>query len=341
MEGELAALARAGVLTHYFEVARDVGLDPAPLLREAGLTRAMLSDPDSNIPLGAAMKLIERSAERSGCGSFGLRMGERRQPADMGPVGLLLQHQATLRDAIQVIQRYEHLINESLSVLAIEEDDLVVIREELAPASGGAAPQSHELAVGVLFRFFGEILGPQWRPLEIRFVHSEPAETAIHRRLFRCPVLFGAEFNGLVIARADFDRRNPQADAQMARYARRFLDAMPDSRGAGIEQHVRNALYILLPAGRGSLRCVADHLGLNVRTLQRRMEDANLTFADILDDVRAELALRHLQNGGYPLNEIADLLGYSSHSAFSRWFGRRFHMSPRAHRLQNSAGRGS
>lgn len=337
----MAGLARAGVLTHYFEVAREVGLDPGPLLREAGLSRAMLNDPDSHIPLAAAMQLLERSAERSGCLSFCLRMVERRQPADLGPVGLLLQHQATLRDGIEAIQRYEHLLNESLAVHAAENDGLVVVREELVAATDGAAPQSHELAVGVLFRLFGEMLGAHWRPLEIRFVHAEPAETEVHRRLFRCPLMFGAEFNGLVIAAADLDRRNPQADVQMARYARRFLDSMPDSRGAGIEQQVRNALFILLPAGRGSLRGVADHLGHNIRTLQRRMEGAGLTFADILDDVRGELALRYLQNGGYPLSQVADLLGYASHSAFSRWFHRRFRMSPRAHRQRLAARSGA
>lgn len=328
----MVAQARAGVLSHYFEVVREHGLDPGPVLREAGLTRGMIADPDGRIPLASAMTLLERSAELSGCQSLGLLMTERRQPADFGPVGLLLQHQATLRDAVEMLSRYEHLLNESLAIHMTEQDGLAIIREELVSGRHGSARQSTELAIGVLFRLCGAVLGPYWRPLEMRFVHAEPPELQVHRRLFRCPIRFGSEFNGLVIEAADLDRKNPEADDQMARYARRYLDAMPASR-AGIEQQVRNALYILLPAGRGSLDNVAAYFGFNARTLQRRLAAAELSFGDLLDDVRAELAERYLRNGGYPISQIADLLGYASASAFTRWFGGRYGRSPNAHRL--------
>src|SRR6478752_3893854 len=118
----MAAQARAGVLAHFFEVIQEHGLDSAPLLREAGLSRDMLSDPDGRIPLAGAMTLLERGAELSGCQSLGLLMTERRQPADFGPVGLLLQHQATLRDSLEMLQRYEHLLNDSLAIHLTERE---------------------------------------------------------------------------------------------------------------------------------------------------------------------------------------------------------------------------
>jgi hypothetical protein len=270
----VAAQVRAGVLTHFFEVIREHSLDPIPLLREAGLTRDMLSDPDGRIPLAGAMTLLERGAELAECPSLALLMTERRQPADFGPVGLLLQHQATLRDSLGMLQRYEHLLNDSLAIHLTEREGVAVIQEELVSGRPGSARQSTELAMGVLFRLCGQVLGPNWRPLEVRFIHAEPPETRVHRRLFRCPLVFGAEFNGFVVDVADLDRQNPDADGQMARYARRYLDSMLASRGGGVQQQVRNALYILLPAGRGSLDAVAASLGFNSRTLQRRLSVA-------------------------------------------------------------------
>jgi len=227
-------------------------------------------------------------------------------------------------------------LNESLAIHMAESDGIAVIREELVSGRPGVARQSTELAVGVLFRMCSAVLGPDWRPLEVHFVHPEAEELQVHRRLFRCPIRFGAEFNGLVVALSDLDRPNARADEQMARYARRYLDAIPAGRVSGVEQQVRNTLYILLPAGRGGLEDVADRLGLNARTLQRRLAASGLNFGNILDDVRAELAERYLVNGAYPISQVADLLGYSSPSAFTRWFGARFGQSPGVFRRKPS-----
>lgn len=333
----MAIQVRAGVLAHFFEVIREHSLDPAPLLRETGLRRDMLSDPDGRIPLAGVVTLLEQSAERAGCPSLALLMTERRQPADFGPVGLLLQHQASLRASVEMLQRYEHLLNDSLAMHLTEQEGVAVLRAELTSGRLGGARQATELSMGVLFRLCRAVLGPTWRPLEVRFVHAEPPETRVHHRLFRCPLVFGAEFNGFVIDGADLDRQNPDADDQMARYARRYLDSMPASRGGGVEQQVRNALYILLPSGRGGLDAVAASLGFNARTLQRRLDLADLTFGGLLDDVRAELAERYLRAGAYPMGEIADLLGYASASAFTRWFGARFGTSPSAFRRSGLA----
>ena len=97
------------MLTNYFEVAAQLELNPQPLLSGVGLSRKLLADPENRIPLSAAVALLEESARVSGCSTFGLRMAELRQLADIGVVSLLLTHQRTLRDALQVLMQYQHL----------------------------------------------------------------------------------------------------------------------------------------------------------------------------------------------------------------------------------------
>lgn len=325
---------RAAALSHYFEVAGSVGIDAAGLLRKAGLSRALLADPARPIPAAAAVRLLEMSAEASGNASFGLLMAEARQMSDFGPVSLLLTHQATLRDALTTIIDYRHLLNEALAMDIEDAGRLAVVREELIYAAGQSARQSTELVIGVVLLLFRVMLGRQWRPQAVHFTHGAPADLAVHRRVFGCRLHFDADFNGLTCFTADLDRPNPQADAEMARYARGFLDALARRGADAVVQDVRKSIYLLLPMGRASAEQVAAGLGLHVRTLQRRLEEHGTAFSTLLDEVRGELARRYVEGTAHPLGRVAGLLGYSNPSAFTRWFIGRFRTTPSQLRAQ-------
>ena len=66
----MTRMVRAAALTNYFEVAHELHLNPRAVLAEAGLTRAMLEDPDRRIPANAAVSLLEKSARAAQCGQM-------------------------------------------------------------------------------------------------------------------------------------------------------------------------------------------------------------------------------------------------------------------------------
>jgi AraC-like DNA-binding protein len=61
---------------------------------------------------------------------------------------------------------------------------------------------------------------------------------------------------------------------------------------------------------------------MSTRTLARRLADEGLTFARILDDLRADLARRYLGEQDLSMSRIAWLLGYQEVSAFTHAFKR-------------------
>jgi len=69
---------RAVSLSSYLEVAASVGLDGQRLLRQAGISPETLADPEQRLPARVAIGLVDRSAELSGCESFGLQMAAAR-----------------------------------------------------------------------------------------------------------------------------------------------------------------------------------------------------------------------------------------------------------------------
>ena len=146
---------------------------------------------------------------------------------------------------------------------------------------------------------------------------------------------FDADFNGIVFRTEDLDAPNPMADPVLVRYAQSVVETTQQGRQASVAQRVRKAIYLMLPSGNATCICVAQGLGRSVRTLQRELDGEGANFTDLLVEVRSELAQRYVRNPDYSVGQIASMLGYNSHSAFTRWFSTLFGYPPEVWREQN------
>ena len=320
----MSGLIRSASLTNFGEVARRAGLDPSRLLAEFGLPQRCLQDPELTVPIDAVRRLLETAADRSGVEAFGLLMAETRKLSNLGPVGLVVREQATVRLALEALARYARQLNEALFITLEESADVVVVREELIVGHTGPIRQSTELAIGVVFRMLRTLLGPDWKPRRVCFAHDAPADRSVHDRLFGCRVEFGHDFNGVVCARRDLEAPNPNADPEMARYARQLLEADAPREGVRASAQVRELVVLLIGSGRCTIDVVAQHMGIDRRTIHRRLSAEQETFSGIVDAVRRELAVRYIKDRSRSLAEVSSMLGFSAPSGFSRWYRRQF-----------------
>jgi AraC-like DNA-binding protein len=76
----------------------------------------------------------------------------------------------------------------------------------------------------------------------------------------------------------------------------------------------------LLPEGEPRLHGVAGHLHMSSRSLQRRLELEGISFGEIRQHTKLKLARLYLEQSSKSMSDIAYLLGFSSHSSFSRAF---------------------
>ena len=337
----MSLLVRAACLTNYSEVARAGGLDPARMLLDAGLSPSILSEPDLMIPVERVGQLLHASALQSGNESFGLCMAESRLLSNLGAVGLLIRDQATLRDSLNVLMRYQAQLNDSLSLVIEESAGVVVLREEVRAGSAHQPTRQRiELALGVMLRLMRQFLGAGWQPRRVCFEHAAPRDTSVHLRLFGQCVEFGWDFNCIVCAKADLDARNPSADPAMARYAQQLLDASVEPQRATILEDVRRTILLLMPSGRCSIEQVAEHMGVACRTVQRGLAKEGQSFSAMVNEIRKELAARHVIESDRPLTEVAMLLGFSAPSALSRWYHTQFGCSAKESRAARAHPRG-
>ncbi len=327
-------LVRSRALSHYAEVARSAGLDPYRMLSEFRLPPRCLREPEFKIALHLVRQLLETSAERSGVEAFGLQMSEARRLSDLGPLGLLIREQPTLRLAVDLAARYSNPIIEGLFLTVEEQTDLVVLREELILGRPGSVRQLTELAIGLVFRMLRAFTGPVWRPLRVCFVHDAPADRSVHDRVFGPHVEFGRDFNGIVCARSDLEVRNPDADPEMARLARQMLDAAVADKPRDTASAVRELVVTQLGTGSCTIKRTAQHLGIDPRTIQRRLAREGIGFGAIVESVRRDLAQRYVNERHRPLADVSSLLGFSAPSGFSRWHRRQFGVTPSASRTR-------
>jgi AraC-like DNA-binding protein len=319
----VADLIRAACLTHYADVARSVGIDPAKMLKSVGLPARGLNDPDIRIPSGGVRRLLEASASAAGIDDFGLRLAERGGLSNLGPVALVVREQATVGAALEALGRYIHIHNESVRLRIERHGDIVAIMLVLLLGRPAPARQSVELLVGVAYRILSAFLGSGWRPLDVHFAHPAPHNRNTYRRFFNCNVAFGAEFDAIICPAVDMDRPMATADASMARYAQSYIETIAE-RSSTMDGKVRELIAALLPTGRCSLDRVAQHLGCDGRTVQRWLAAHGKSFSEIVDAQRAEMVVRLIEDRNRSLPAVAELLGFSAQSALARWFRERF-----------------
>ena len=295
-------LVRAAALTAFPETARSFGLNPEALLAEVGIDRGALNDPEMRISAPAVAHLLELAAQRSKVEAFGLHVAETRNIAILGPIGLLLREEPTVRHAVESLAKYLFVHNETLVLRLDEIEDQAVLSVERHMLRHRPFRQGIELSIAVLYRLLQSLIGPGWQPI-VCFAHEPPARRDVHHRVLGPRVDFRCNYNGLIFPTPDLARAVAGANPVFAEHARRYLESIAGRNGATLD-------------------------------ISGQLDNTGGTFNEILDSVRAERAVRLLQNRKANLASTADMLGFSSDSAFSRWFLDQFGSRPSEWRRQ-------
>ncbi len=315
-----------------FEYLDRHGVDSAALLGEPPPDAGSL-----RYPVTRWKQLMERAATRLGDPLLGLHLGQTITPAHLGVMGYVLQACGSLGAAVQRFERYQRLMYDVSPMRQRIESDALCLVWGVERGRPGALVD--EAALATLMQFVRRLTGRPLAALAIDFVNRPPADLKPYRDFFACPVRYGQAETVVRFPLAALALPLVQPDPALVAVLERQADALLDQyQGLDVfEQSVRRSILRLSPLGEPGLAAVAAELHLSTRTLRRRLEQRGLAFRLVLDDTRRRLAEDYLRDPGLQLAEVAQLLGYSEQSAFTRAFRRWTGSTPAAHRRNVSA----
>jgi len=303
-----------------YEYLERQGLDPRRLLREPPPQAADRGG--GRYPVARWRALLERAAAALDDPLLGLKLGRSITPAHLGVIGYVLLACGNLGAALQRLEQYQRLVYDVNPMRTQAEGTAVVL--EWGVEQGRPGSLADETAIAALVQMARDLSGRRFAPDEVGFVNPAPASLKPYRDWFGCPVRFGqprttlrfpARYLGLPL-------RQPDAAllALLQRQADALLAELPGSDD--LEQSVRRCIVRLSREGQVALERVAAELHTTPRTLHRRLEERGRNFRGLREDTRRRLAEDYLRDPRLRLVEIAQLLGFSEQSAFSRSFRR-------------------
>jgi AraC-like DNA-binding protein len=291
------------------------GLSAAELLHKAEVKPHLLNQKAARIPFYQHAALLDLAAKATENGCFGLDLAANEiDPRDNGLLVYTALSSKTLGEALKVVERYFHVLNEAIDVSLEFSPWEVTIHYDLSNTRLGTPRQAIEFGAVNLVRSLRSLTNSRLRPGEVKFRHSRNNEIAKFERFFGCPVRFGTRHNSLTFSRRQLALPIATADKRLHGLLTGYCEEILTSRGdrsLDLRRRVERIIAKLLCRGEAETEAVAHELGMSIRTLARRLADLGVTFAQILDEFRHDLALRYLRDPNLSLSQIAFLLGYS------------------------------
>ena len=295
------------------------------LLQHAGVGPKQLANPDEWLSFRALVETLELGATESNEAGFGVSLAQSTSWSDLGPLAYVIFNAPTLGAALGNGCRYFGLQQTAArpTVEVSDGDARFVYTLDVQDIARHAQHSESVLAMAV--RACREGSGDAgWTPREVHFKHSRPESTTQARQLFRCRILYDQPVDAIVMSPDDLRVGMRSADPGLLPIVLRDADERLARLPAAYDfaDHVARIVMSSLSSGDVTIEYVAARLGSSPRTIQRRLRDRGVSFADVVANTRLELSRRYLCDPSLTLTDVAFLLGYSDLSAFSRAFRR-------------------
>jgi AraC-like DNA-binding protein len=315
---------------------RRQGVNTDVLLKDVGLRRTDVSDPDARIPYSSLLGLIERAAITLGDASYGLRLGAAQEAGDSGLLGFVMVNSPTLLAALSNLQRYFRVVGDGEEVEIERVGPHVMLRfRESDPAMRGLRHNS-EYGAAIIVRACRDLTRKRISPVRAEFMHGRPNVQVAYAQYLGCPVRFQAQWDTLVFDAEHMRLPVVGADNRLLkvleRACRQVLGPVP--RKKDVVHDVRELVIDRLTKGPVFIDDIARDVGMSAKTLERRLGERRRTFSTLLDDIRGELAKYYLSETDLRLDQLSYLVGYSEPAVLVRSFKRWTGTTPMQYRLK-------
>lgn len=296
---------------------------------------------NSRMPMTLWWELLEKIQAIEKRPALGLRIGSCVRPQHSGVLGYLIMYCQTLGEALIRFKRYQSLLHNFSEVQLATTSTSLTMSWDVK--QGHSTQLSDEVFLSALMTFVREITNrADLKPLSVHFNHTVDYDPQYYQTTMGCPVAFGQERVAIEIPidilSLPVNTRDPYLLDLLEKHAGALI--APQEQDDQFMALLQKLVVESLSQDSPTLSLMAKRLNISARTLHRRLASRGMNFKQYLQETKERLAYLYLKDASLSLSEIAFLLGYSEHSAFTRAFKQWHGVTPKAFRSQWQQGTG-
>lgn len=280
-------------------------------------------------------RMLEGAAAHSGMRHLGLDMAALDAVEEGSLLRALLQYAPTVGHAMEGLARFFPTFQTGTAVQLLREGGGACFVYGIQDRSACDSLQDAAYTLGKLHCGLRRALGSSWSLGRVTLAFQPPGEVARYGAFFGAPVQFAQARTALHFSSAILAQPIPTASVQ--RYeevcTRMRLQALVTEEAQLLEDALCTWMHHAMRRGDAvTLEAAAADFGLTARTLQRRLAAPAIGFLELRARVRMQQACHLLADSVLSVTQIAQQLGFSETSAFTRAFRLHQRLSPRAYR---------
>ena len=260
----------------------------------------------------------------------GVQFGLAMEVGHLDTAGMVLMSCETVRDALDSLIDYYPIVGEGGHFQYHEDADRCIIH--YLPQYQTRQAERVEAAMSTLLQLSRWTTGNKLAAHSLHFTHAALDDNRRYESLLGLSdVRFLCDHNTLIIPVTDLDLPLIYANPALCQHLRTLADQLLQSLGdQSLSAQVTEQLRQHPHWGKEK---VADTLGMSGRHLVRKLGEEGTSFKLLRDGLLQGLAEKKLQDA-QRLSDIAEQLGFSDESAFSKAFKRWTGMTPAQFREQ-------
>ena len=309
------------------DTVADRGMPPEIVLDKTGLTLAEVRDPHTLTSIGQYLTACENIVAAGAEFQDAFAIGSRLHLSAYGMYGYALMCSPTMRDFFDFAVRYQPLATPTVRLNWRVEGDVAIwqFREIYRDMmSDDVRTFLTRQQMKMTFTHIRDAAGSDNLPVRALFALPEDYCAVRDADELLCNCLYDQDANELHYPVGILDR-TPELGNRLTRTmleetCERLIGQSRIASGLSGEVY---QLLLNAPGQFPSMAAIAAQLGLQERTLRRRLASEEATYGGIVDDVRRKLAIEYLQTTRMSVDDVAWKVGFSDAAnlrrAVRRW----------------------
>jgi AraC-like DNA-binding protein len=297
------------------------GVPATEALAGVSLSLTQLNSPAARVSANQVLQSYDNAIRLSCDPQFAYNAGLKFHVSTYGMYGFALLSCPNFRDTMAFAMKY-HGLAAPLAEIAFKEEGgagiWTIVPKPYPRVDGRLYRFIVELQMAVHLSLHRDVMGASFCPFELHFTFARPRPESK-----AAPAFYEQPENRLVFDAHWLDGRpnlgNAVTYAELCQLCDQLTDELQLS--AGMAGRVRSMILTDL-VRQADFDSIAERLKMSPRSLRRRLQEEGTSFRELVDQVRAQVAIKYVRETSLSIEDVTYALGFNDASAFRHAFRR-------------------